>query len=194
MSHQFPVIRDEHTAPYNAFEGNDISALDQGRFDYPASSSAASIHDRSGNKVSEDAESDARPGGRVLLAALDFNRDEHLTAVLKEAKAVAKPVDTVILFSALNTEKHPEEKGKADARVKEILGHAADFPEGTRVLTHVVYAKAHEIVLQVAKKHNVQLIILGKRNLRGLKKLTANSVSDQVIEAAPCSVLIAKGS
>lgn len=26
-------------------------------------------------------------------------------SVLKEAKAVAKPVDTVILFSALNTEK-----------------------------------------------------------------------------------------
>jgi len=49
--------------------------------------------------------------------------------------------------------RHPEEKGIADSRVKEILKHAADFPEGTRVLTHVVYAKPYEITLDVAKKH-----------------------------------------
>lgn len=97
MAHQFQTIRDEHTAPYNAFENNDISALDQGRFDYPANhSSAASIHDRSGNKVSEDAESDARPGGRVLLAALDFNRDEHLVVSGESLLSFFGPLKTYL--------------------------------------------------------------------------------------------------
>lgn len=62
-------------------------------------------------------------------------------------------IEKELTSALLHINRHPEEKGKADARVKEILAHAADFPEGTRVITHVVYAKAHEIVLQVAKKH-----------------------------------------
>lgn len=58
-----------------------------------------------------------------------------------------------ILIPDCHVYRHPEEKGIADQRVKQIIQYAADFPEGTKVLTHVVYAKPYEIALEVAKKH-----------------------------------------
>lgn len=60
--------------PYDPFPNNDISALDEGRFDYPS----AKVHDRSGQPVNESTEDELRAGGRTILACLDFNREDHL--------------------------------------------------------------------------------------------------------------------
>jgi len=73
-----PPIKDERVAPYNPFPNNDISALDEGRFDYPSSTQPAKIHDRSGKAVSESVEDETRAGGRIILACLDFHREDHL--------------------------------------------------------------------------------------------------------------------
>lgn len=91
MSHFNPIIpKDEKVAPYNPFPNNDISALDEGRFDYPSSNGGAKIHDRSGNVVAENAEDTAQAGGRIILACLDFNREDHL-AVCPRARFTELP-------------------------------------------------------------------------------------------------------
>jgi hypothetical protein len=71
---QHQYIPDTHTAPFDPFPNNDISALDGGRFDYPT----ARVHDRQGNAVEESQEDEHRQGGRTILACLDFNRQDHL--------------------------------------------------------------------------------------------------------------------
>jgi len=77
-SFNVPIPKDEHTAPYNPFPNNDISALDEGRFDYPSASGSTRVHDRSGKAVAESTEDDTQHGGRIILACLDFNREDHL--------------------------------------------------------------------------------------------------------------------
>lgn len=80
-----PPIKDERVAPYNPFPNNDISALDEGRFDYPSSQGGARVHDRSGNAVNESLEDELRAGGRIILACLDYNREDHLTVCLLDS-------------------------------------------------------------------------------------------------------------
>ena len=81
-----PPIKDERVAPYNPFPNNDISALDEGRFDYP-STQAPRVHDRAGNAVNESEEDEARAGGRKILACLDFHREDHLSVGVFSFKA-----------------------------------------------------------------------------------------------------------
>jgi len=70
------TIRDEHTLPPNYFPNNDISALDGGSWNMTLPSQ---IVDRSGKKISESEETQRDGSHRSILAALDFNREEHVT-------------------------------------------------------------------------------------------------------------------
>jgi len=186
------TIRDEHTLPPNYFPNNDISALDGGSWNMTLPSQ---IVDRSGKKISESEETQRDGSHRSILAALDFNREEHVTSVTREAKASSKPGDTVILFNFLSDREQKSDNSAtllSDERVKEMTALAKQFEEGVKVVTHVVFGKPEESLLGVAQKHNCDLIILGKRKLRGVKKLTTTSVSNAIVEKASCSVTIAK--
>jgi len=115
--------------------------------------------------------------------------------VTREAKASSKPGDTVILFNVLSDREQKSDNSAtllSDERVKEMTALAKQLEEGVKVVTHVVFGKPEESLLGVAQKHNCDLIILGKRKLRGVKKLTTTSVSNAIVEKASCSVTIAK--
>jgi len=47
-------------------------------------------------------------------------------------------------------------------------------------------------ICEVAERDGYDTIIVGSRNLRGMKRLLLGSVSDRVAHHAPCDVLIAK--
>ena len=47
-------------------------------------------------------------------------------------------------------------------------------------------------ILESAKQHNVQMIVVGARGLKGIKRFLLGSVSQKVLEHAPCSVLIVR--
>ena len=47
-------------------------------------------------------------------------------------------------------------------------------------------------ILESAKQHNVQMIVVGARGLKGIKRFLLESVSQKVLEHAPCSVLIVR--
>jgi nucleotide-binding universal stress UspA family protein len=47
-------------------------------------------------------------------------------------------------------------------------------------------------ICEVAERDGFDTIIVGSRNLRGMKRLLLGSVSDRVAHHAPCDVLIAK--
>ncbi len=64
-------------------------------------------------------------------------------------------------------------------------------------LSHTVLIKEGnpgEEILSVLKKEQVDLTVLGTRGLSGIKRFLLGSVSDWVLQEAPCPVLVARGS
>jgi nucleotide-binding universal stress UspA family protein len=49
-----------------------------------------------------------------------------------------------------------------------------------------------ELIVSYAKNHQVDLIVIGSRGLKGLKKILLGSVSEEVSQKASCQVLIVK--
>jgi nucleotide-binding universal stress UspA family protein len=47
-------------------------------------------------------------------------------------------------------------------------------------------------ILESAKQKDVQMIVVGARGLKGIKRFLLGSVSQKVLEHAPCSVLIVR--
>jgi len=197
MTHPIPDNHVIQPGQSTYFQNDDISSLDGGRYEFNSPLPAherTTIRDRSGRKIEENEETPQSGQGRNVLAALDFSRQEHVTAVIEQTIKSTNAQDTVILFNVLSETGGTADgaRSRADSRVQEIAELAKRIDGAARVLTHVVHGKPEATLLGVAAKHNVDLIILGKRKLKGLKKLTATSVSNHVIEQSNCSVLIAK--
>ena len=49
-----------------------------------------------------------------------------------------------------------------------------------------------EELVRLAKQHRAELIVIGSRGLTGMDRIIKGSVSTQVVEDAPCSVLVIK--
>jgi nucleotide-binding universal stress UspA family protein len=49
-----------------------------------------------------------------------------------------------------------------------------------------------EEIIRLANIHQVELVVMGSRGLTGVKRILQGSVSSQVVEEAPCSVMVVK--
>ncbi|MBE9011993.1 universal stress protein [Pseudanabaenaceae cyanobacterium LEGE 13415] len=56
----------------------------------------------------------------------------------------------------------------------------------------IVTGDPAEEIVRLAKIHKADLIVLGSRGLTGMKRILLGSVSSQIVEEAPCSVLVVK--
>lgn len=63
---------------------------------------------------------------------------------------------------------------------------------GWKVATRVRYGHPARQIVRAAKKLNADLVVVGSHGLTSIKRFLLGSVSDQVLEYAPCSVLIVK--
>lgn len=73
---------------------------------------------------------------------------------------------------------------------KQLQSYQANLP-GTSQLEIVTGDPAEEII-RLANIHHADLIVIGSRGLTGLNRILQGSVSSQVVENAPCSVLVVK--
>jgi universal stress protein A len=78
----------------------------------------------------------------------------------------------------------------AQARVR-LSGCAAleGLPPSTEVTVHVQTGVAHEVITEVARDCGADLVVVGTRGLRGVRRMVASSVSERVTRDAPCSVI-----
>jgi len=51
---------------------------------------------------------------------------------------------------------------------------------------------AHQVITELAKEKNIDLIVMGSHGRTGLKRLLMGSVTERVIGSAPCPILIVK--
>jgi nucleotide-binding universal stress UspA family protein len=61
-----------------------------------------------------------------------------------------------------------------------------------KVVFEVVQGEAEVEIIRLAHIYNVDLIILGTRGLTGVDRILARSISSEVVEQAPCTVMVVK--
>ncbi|HEY9763897.1 MAG TPA: universal stress protein [Trichocoleus sp.] len=69
--------------------------------------------------------------------------------------------------------------------------HKPNLPDA-QILIEVALGDPAEELVRLANIHGADLIILGSRGLTGLNRILQGSVSSQVLEDAPCSVMVIK--
>jgi nucleotide-binding universal stress UspA family protein len=79
----------------------------------------------------------------------------------------------------------------AAREILETLGAEAS-QKGVPVKTEALLGEPDEVIVQEARKHRAELIIMGSHGRTGLKKLLVGSVAERVIGLSPCPVLVAK--
>lgn len=68
---------------------------------------------------------------------------------------------------------------------------AAQLP-GMRPVFEIIQGNAETEIIRLANIHRAGLILLGSRGLTGVDRILAGSVSSQVVEEAPCTVMVVK--
>jgi nucleotide-binding universal stress UspA family protein len=57
---------------------------------------------------------------------------------------------------------------------------------------HALSGRAADAIIAHAKGHRAQLVVVGTHGRTGLARLTLGSTAEQVVEGAPCSVLVVR--
>lgn len=73
---------------------------------------------------------------------------------------------------------------------KQLKSYQKELPCQSEL--EIVTGDPVEEILRLAKIYKADLIVLGSRGLTGMKKIVLGSVSSQIVEEAPCSVLVVK--
>ena len=79
---------------------------------------------------------------------------------------------------------------EARDRVEKAL--TADERTRTDVTIQIRIGSVAEDILEFAREHSVDLIVMGTHGRRGLSHLLLGSVAEQVLRSAPCPVLTAR--
>ena len=83
-----------------------------------------------------------------------------------------------------------DQKKVAEQRFEEIV--AEEAKRGITVTPLVYMGKAYEEIIQTAKSHDVDLIVMGTHGRTGLAHVLLGSVAEKVVRLAPCPVLTVK--
>ncbi|MGD0084825.1 MAG: universal stress protein [Acidimicrobiales bacterium] len=75
----------------------------------------------------------------------------------------------------------------AQTQAESVASHART--KGVKAHTHVVTGNVAEQIVAIAEKQHVDLVVVGNKGMRGLKRVLG-SVPNAVAHTAPCAVLI----
>lgn len=73
-----------------------------------------------------------------------------------------------------------------DALKRLVSEHKAS---GVTIHAHVLEGMPHDAVLDLAKKHDIQLIVMGTHGRSGLTRFLLGSVAERVVRSSPVPVL-----
>ncbi len=141
---------------------------------------------------------------RNILAPTDFSDVSnaatayaaHLAMALKASLHVQHviPVDTH--GSALDTAQVPRllelEERKAREELNQLLTEGER--EGLQIHTVVDSGAPYDVIVEYAKQHDIDLIVMGTHGRGGVEKMWLGSVTDKVLRKAHCPVLAMRAS
>lgn len=88
----------------------------------------------------------------------------------------------------------PPEPEESDADILDRLDGLIPVDSPVEVEPLVTHGMPAEAIVQTAKKHHCDLIVLGTHGRKGLARLFYGNVADSVTRAAPCPVLALRSS
>ena len=84
---------------------------------------------------------------------------------------------------------------EADTKMRSILNHMEDTFRSSNLAVHskITDGSPGAEILRAITKHHIDLVVLGTRGLSKISGFVLGSVSEWVLNEAPCSVLIVRG-
>lgn len=137
---------------------------------------------------------------KTILVALDSPElSERIMQTL--AQLDLKPQARIVLGHVLSAPESdfekPADRPEVDPELglyrhieKQLQTYQADLNCQSEI--EIVLGEPAEEIVRLANIHQVDLIVIGNRGLTGLNRILQRSVSSQVVEEAPCSVLVVK--
>lgn len=142
---------------------------------------------------------------RIVLA-VDGSESSNKAAAFLSKAPFKRPVQITIMTvwappypigeKGSNMESEPMSMASSAAKVKGedlLLEVANEFKEGPyEVHTDWEEGDPPAAILESIKHHKAQMVVVGARGLKGIKRFLLGSVSQKVLSHAPCSVLIVR--
>lgn len=125
--------------------------------------------------------------GVALDLAIELARAGEGTIHLLHAYEV--PLGTIPPYGVAVPESLLSQVRDAAARRLEKAAHKV-AAAGVRCETHVVHGPAADVILEAAREHGTDLVVMGTRGLTGLKHVLLGSVAERTVRQAPCPVLV----
>jgi universal stress protein A len=85
-----------------------------------------------------------------------------------------------------------EMKKEAEANIAKLSARLKEESGKSNIIGSVVEGDAADSIIDAAKKHNADLIVMGSHGRKGLGRLLMGSVAEVVFRNAPCPVMIIK--
>lgn len=136
---------------------------------------------------------------KKILVALDSSGlSEQVVEMIKQLHL--KPETKVVLAHVIvNLGADPNvaaDRPQADIediphhQLEKLQAYQSKLPYQSEL--EIVTGDPAEEIVRLANIHQVDLIVMGSRGLTGMSRILQGSVSSEVVEEAPCSVLVVK--
>lgn len=141
----------------------------------------------------------ALDGSKSADRALDFALDlakkysAEITIITVFDTASVSLLAPGIVYAPASTTKYLNElKAFHEKVLSEALKKAKKLNTGQKVSTKLLTGRAPDEIVETAKKHGCDVLVIGNRGLGGIKEFLLGSTSHRVANEAPCPVLIVK--
>ncbi len=138
---------------------------------------------------------------RKILAPTDFS--DHARKAFGYARTFAERWDAELhLLNVVEPAVFPTEAGLTPVGVMKLgeemessartnIEHLASSPDlaGFNVHTDIAYGRASSAIIEYARSHDIDLIIIATHGRTGLEHLIFGSTAERVVREAPCPVL-----
>lgn len=132
----------------------------------------------------------ARFTARHMILATDGSRSAQLAAIT--AGRLARLCDMKItVISVRKPTFGPERRAEADQAVQRVLEHMKE--KELRADGVVMDGEPGDLIVELAREKNADLIITGSHGRTGLERVLLGSTTERILNETTCSVLVVKG-
>jgi len=133
----------------------------------------------------------ARFKGRHIMLATDGSRSADAAAV--SAASLAKLGDMPVTVVSVNKPAFAQARREETERtVQRVVDHMRD--EKVDVEGQVLDGQPSELIVDLARQKNADLIVTGSHGRTGLERVLLGSTTERILNETPCIVLVVKGS
>ncbi len=139
---------------------------------------------------------------RHILVPMDGSKHaaDALKFGLELSKLTGAQVHVVHVIDTASVSEISRLFGKSRAQIQEELrdramgilvdANAIARELGVEITTHMMEGVPYEAVVDHVERHGVDLIVIGRVGTRGPRRILIGSMTERVMETAPCHVLV----